>query len=112
VSKASRDVLESFGCSVERVPNADRALARLADPAARVDLVLSDIEMPGSIDGIELAARISQRHPGLPVVLMTGYAGRLQEAVRRRLSVLPKPVAPGALADAVAAGLAAARGKA
>jgi DNA-binding NtrC family response regulator len=37
-----------------------------------VDLVLSDIRMPG-MDGLELTAELRQMHPDIPVVLMTGY---------------------------------------
>ena len=58
--------------------------------------------MPGRRDGIALADRLAVLHPRLPVLLMTGYAERLQEAVRRRFEVLPKPVLPNVLADAIA----------
>ena len=102
VAAASREMLESLGCKVERAADGEAALARLAAADAGVEIVLSDIEMPGSLDGIALAERISERHPTLPVLLMTGYAERLQEAVRRRFDVLPKPVAPDTLADAIA----------
>ena len=106
VARASRDLLESLGCTVEHVTTAEAALARLALHDARIDVILSDIEMPGALDGIALAERVAERHPNVPVVLMTGYAARMQQAVRRRFEVLPKPVAPTALIDAVAKALA------
>jgi signal transduction histidine kinase/CheY-like chemotaxis protein len=102
VATASHAMLESLGCRVERVADGPSALARLARPDARFGLVLSDIEMPGPFDGIALADRIAAQYPRLPVLLMTGYAERLQEAVRRRFEVLPKPVPPNVLADAIA----------
>ncbi len=101
VATATREMLEALGCHVERVAGADAALARLAAPGPAFNLVLSDIEMPGSLDGIALAQRVTEQYPGLPVLLMTGYAERLQEAVRRRFEVLPKPVPSTVLADAI-----------
>ncbi len=41
-----------------------------ANPA--IDLVVSDVRMPG-MSGIELAAQVGARHPGVPVVLISGY---------------------------------------
>jgi CheY-like chemotaxis protein len=108
VARTSADVLQSLGCTVEHVATADAALARLADARARFDVVLSDIEMAAGLDGIGLAECIAERHPDLPVVLMTGYAARLQQAERLRFHVLPKPVAPAVLIDAIAKALAAA----
>ena len=57
-------------------------------------MVLSDIAMPGSINGIGLAVELRKRRPGLPVLLTSGYAEQLGEATAIGLRVLPKPVAP------------------
>jgi len=105
VAKTSAAVLESAGCRVQRVEDAEEALLRLAEPNARFGVVLSDIEMPGTLDGIGLAERIAECHPGVPVVLMTGYASRLQQAEQLQLDVLPKPVEPKVLIDAIAKAL-------
>ena len=99
VALATSEVLQSLGCEVDHVGEAATALARLE--AESFDAVLSDIEMPGSLDGIELAARLAKSHPHVPVVLMTGYASRLEQAVRERYTVVPKPCPPRALADAI-----------
>lgn len=107
VAKTSADVLRSLGCKVEHVETADAALMRLADAAADFNVVLTDIELASGADGIALAESIADRHPELPVVLMTGYAARLQQAERLRFHVLPKPVAPAVLIDAIAKALAA-----
>jgi len=106
VANASRDVLRALGCEVERVASGDRALARLAEADARFDIVLSDIEMLGTLDGIALAERIHAAYPRLPVLLMTGYASRLEQAVQQRIEVLPKPVSPRVLSEAIAKALA------
>jgi signal transduction histidine kinase/ActR/RegA family two-component response regulator len=109
VAKASRDVLESMGCTVEHVTTGEAALARIAERDASFAIVLSDIEMPGALDGIALAEQIIERYPQLPVLLMTGYAERLQQAQQHHFDVLPKPVDPRMLADAIAKALTKAR---
>ena len=105
VAKASRDVLESMGCIVEHVTTGAAALTRIAERNASFAIVLSDIEMPGGLDGIALAQQIIERYPQLPVLLMTGYAERLQQAHEHHFDVLPKPVDPRMLADAIAKAL-------
>jgi signal transduction histidine kinase len=104
VAEGTRDVLRSLGCRVDHVSDAAAALSRLE--TGNFDAVLSDIEMPGGLDGIGLAAKLAQSHPQLPVVLMTGYASRLEQAVRQHYVVLPKPcsatVLSGALREALA----------
>ena len=57
----------------------------------RVDLVFSDILMPGGMNGLELAREIRERFPGIPVLLTTGYSASAQDAVRQGVVVLQKP---------------------
>lgn len=73
-----RQILESLllllsddGYRVVTANNAAEALLRLDDRV--VQIVLTDIKMPG-MDGIELAGRIHERYPEMPVLIMTGYA--------------------------------------
>ena len=103
LAQATSAVLESLGCRVRRVENARAALAALAEQ--RFDVVLSDIEMPGRIDGIELALQLARRAPPLPVVLMSGYAARIEQAKAHGLEVLSKPCSPATLRDALGAAL-------
>ena len=69
-------------------------------------MVLSDIRMPGGTDGIALARQLRERHPGLPVLLMTGYTAELEEAGAAGLEVLAKPVPLQQMLDAISAALA------
>jgi CheY-like chemotaxis protein len=50
-----------------------------------------DIEMPGDLSGMDLAFRLRERWPSVPVVLVTGYAKQLEEAVSGGVRVLSTP---------------------
>ncbi|MGZ5201647.1 MAG: ATP-binding protein [Telluria sp.] len=91
IAAATQLALESFGCTVQRCATADEARAWLERAERLPDAVLSDISMPGEIDGIGLARYLRGRFPELPVALMTGYAERLADAEALQLRVLPKP---------------------
>lgn len=106
VAASTGAMLEAMGCRVQHAASGTAAQAWLqAHPADAVDAVLSDIEMPGGMDGIALATWLARHRPGLPVVLTTGYAARLEQATRRRFQVLPKPCSPSLLADTLRAAL-------
>ncbi|MBK9135087.1 MAG: response regulator [Betaproteobacteria bacterium] len=102
VAASTRALLEALGCRVQRVAGADEALLALENGAEAPDAVLSDVQMPGSIDGIEFADRLAARRGAPPVVLMTGYADRIEQARTRGHEVLPKPCSTPMLAEALA----------
>jgi CheY-like chemotaxis protein len=106
VAQVTRDLLVSMGCTVQRADSGSAAVRHIDAHPDEIDAVLSDIEMPGEIDGIALAAQLMQRDPPVPVVLMTGYAVRLEQAVRQQMDVLPKPCSPTMLAEAISRALA------
>ena len=81
-------LLQQLGYCTLEVNSATAALEKL-DSGVRVDLVFSDIVLPGPIDGLALAAELQSRYPRTPVLLTTGYAGRLTSELRH--SVLRKP---------------------
>ncbi len=82
------DELREAGCTVIEAATADDALAYL-DSGGAVDLVFSDVLMPGSLDGVELARRLRQRDPLLPVILSSGYPGSVN--VERAGPFIRKP---------------------
>ena len=94
VAHSTAAILQASGLQVKHHWNADAALAALGGDADLPDIVLSDIEMPGALSGMDLAFRLRERWPRLPVVLVTGYAKQLEEAVSGGLRVLPKPTPP------------------
>ena len=75
VREAVVEALRAAGFTVRIAVNGEEALALLGRDAA-VDIVFSDIVMPGSVSGIDLAAAVRERWPALPVVLATGYTER------------------------------------
>lgn len=69
---ALSDYLQDCGFTVLDVTNAAEALAVLQAGTFAVDLVLTDVRMPGEMDGFGLARWIREHRPGLPVLITTG----------------------------------------
>jgi CheY-like chemotaxis protein len=80
------DILRAQGYDVIEAFNADEALKTLAR-GTLVDLVFSDIFMPGKLDGIDLARYVAAEF-GLPVLLTSGHAASadIPEAIRPLIS--------------------------
>ena len=74
---AVSEVLERSGFAVTAVDSGTAALAALAEGGFA--LVISDMRMP-NMTGAELLAAVQERHPGLPMVMMTAY-GTVEDAV-------------------------------
>jgi CheY-like chemotaxis protein len=89
VAEVTSSLFEHLGYDTIYRESAEAALELLED-STRIDLVFSDIVMPGTIDGIGLAREIRSRYPGLPVVLTTGYSDAAK-AVPPNLRILRKP---------------------
>ncbi|WP_205962843.1 hybrid sensor histidine kinase/response regulator [Pararobbsia silviterrae] len=90
VAAAVTAVLDMFGCRVQTVASGDEAWQTL-QAGATFDLVLSDIQMPGRLNGIDLAERVRATYPLQKIALMTGYADELGRAKHLHVPVLPKP---------------------
>jgi CheY-like chemotaxis protein len=85
--------LRRFGFAVTSASNGKDALDILSS-AAKVDLLLSDVVMPGGMSGVELAREGQQRRPGLTVLLTTGYAYDVLERMGARkdeFQIVAKP---------------------
>ncbi len=96
-------ILRDFGYRVLTATSADDAVTRLAG-AGRIDLLFTDVIMPGVVSAIELAERARARHPALRVLFTSGYTenamihnGRLDEGI----NLLSKPYGRAELASAV-----------
>jgi CheY-like chemotaxis protein len=100
VAALTREMLNSLGFAVIHAASPAAALGALAD-ARSVDIVLSDIMMPGGSSGLELAREIKRRQPGLHVVLTTGYAESAASMKEGEFRLLLKPYSVEALEDAL-----------
>jgi CheY-like chemotaxis protein len=94
VAGVTSTMLSQLGYKTVHAQGADEALALLQKDA--VDLVFSDIVMPGPMDGLTLGREIKSRYPALPVVLTSGYSD-VAEAAEREFAILRKPFQMGAL---------------
>jgi two-component system cell cycle sensor histidine kinase/response regulator CckA len=97
-------ILKRLGYEVIDTANGDDALAMLGDCDRSVDMLLTDVVLPGTMQGNEVAEAVRLLYPRLPVLYMSGYtrdaivhAGRLDEGV----NYLEKPFTPDGLARRV-----------
>jgi len=90
VAEVAAAYFRQLGYAVKPVASAQAALELLGGEA-QIDLVFSDILMPGGMNGVELGQVIRQRYPTIPVLLATGYSNSAPEAVRHGFVVLQKP---------------------
>ena len=103
VRQLSVNRLESLGYKAIEAVDADAALQCLS-ARSDIDLVFTDIIMPGSMTGYELAQRISEDYPGTGVLLTTAYAGKLLDRegqLQNGYRTLRKPYRQKDLADAL-----------
>ena len=80
--------LRDCGYKVVEAINADEAIAVPMHPETVVDIVFSDLEMPGSVDGFGLAKWIREHRPG-PAVLLTGTVQRSVDSRKGPLRARP-----------------------
>jgi CheY-like chemotaxis protein len=79
VAAIAETMLVELGHAVMRAENAEQAL-KLLHADRPVDLLLTDVIMPGGVNGVELARLASVLRPGLAVLLSSGYAGDTVDA--------------------------------
>ena len=91
-----------LGLDVAECSTADEALILLGRPPS-VDLIITDIQMPGSINGLGLARLVWSRWPSMPVVITSGHANLPQSTLPPNSRFLPKPCALEVLHAAVVA---------
>ncbi|HZV04177.1 MAG TPA: PAS domain S-box protein [Gemmataceae bacterium] len=98
VLDATVALVEQLGFQVKIAQNAAAALNAVA--RGDISIVLSDIVMAGTMDGLELARAIRERNPDLPVILVTGYNDRSENAIRE-FTLLRKPYTIADLSRAI-----------
>jgi signal transduction histidine kinase/CheY-like chemotaxis protein len=95
------DMLNQLGLEATRVASAAAALGALSN-GRKIDVLFSDVIMPGGMNGMELAREARRRRPTLPVVLTSGYTGSARtQAEAEGLPLLSKPFRLDDLAQAM-----------
>ena len=95
------EILQEEGFAVEPQISADAASIYLEENSNRVSLLLTDITMPGKLNGADLANQFGDRYPDKPIMIMSGFETPETSGVRHEVSFIKKPWALGQLLDCV-----------
>ena len=102
-----REFLGSLGYRIVEAESAEAALQLARRRDLKVDVVVADVVLPG-LSGIQLSQELLVLRPGVPVILMSGYAEQAVAATERRdLTLLHKPFPLDLLATTIRRRLAA-----
>jgi signal transduction histidine kinase/CheY-like chemotaxis protein len=104
VAQATAELLQDIGYQPIAAQDADAALAAL-DRDPTIVLVLSDIVMPGRLNGLELARTLRQQRPELPVLLATGYSQYIGAAASDGFGLVEKPYRRASLSSSIRAAI-------
>ncbi len=91
------DVLEQGGFSVLRAANVREALSVL-DQRPGIRAVFTDIQMPGGLDGLDLARHLDARHPEIAVLVTSGRGYAAPDDLPAACRFIPKPYMPRVVA--------------
>ncbi|MCE7796738.1 response regulator [Sphingobium sufflavum] len=93
------ETLEDGGFLVENAATADAAWA-MVDGGLTFDILVTDVQMPGEMDGLDLARRVSGRCPDVRIIVMSGFTSRA-DFDRRLGKFLRKPFTSATLAATI-----------
>ncbi|WP_201865252.1 response regulator [Microvirga soli] len=91
VRMTAADELDDAGFRVLEAKNADEALVVLEAHSDEVQVLFTDVNMPGSMDGMALAERVYQRWPHVLLLISSGYARPHPDEIPDHGRFLPKP---------------------
>jgi two-component system, response regulator PdtaR len=100
VSEYLRGILESGGHRVIGTFDADEAIDVL-ERRRDIELVITDIDMPGSMDGLRLAAAIRDRWPPIHLIVVTGFVPPRRNDLPSGSLFIPKPYGPANILSGV-----------
>jgi CheY-like chemotaxis protein len=97
---AATDMVEDAGFEAVVANNADEAV-RLLESRADIRIVFTDIDMPGSMDGLKLAAAIRKRWPPIKIIVTSGYHTPEVDALPADALYFPKPYSERRVTEAM-----------
>ena len=99
----ARQIFEEAGYAAIEAANADQAMQLLADEG--IAAMVTDVQMPGSMDGLQLARSVKARWPAIAIVVMSGRHLPLPTDVPVGTCFLSKPFSEQRLVDVLAAAI-------
>jgi two-component system NtrC family sensor kinase len=100
VAATSKELLQMIGYTVHHVRDARTALTLLLG-GQTFSVLFSDIVMPGGMSGLELARKVRQHFPKLPILLASGYSQAAAEVAAEGFALIAKPYRADSLSDAL-----------
>ncbi len=103
IGQMIRSTLKPLGYRILSATCADEALTRIRNTEKKIDLVLSDVIMPG-MNGVELAEKIQTLLPNIPTILMSGYTDNFiaqHGVLNAGFAFLQKPITPTILTNKI-----------
>ena len=94
------EAIEADGFEVVEAKNADDAIAIL-EQRNDIGLIFTDIDMPGSMDGLKLAHFVKDRWPPIKIIATSGHAKITANDLPEGGRFMPKPYNPTEIADAI-----------
>jgi two-component system, response regulator PdtaR len=93
-------ILQQAGYKVVSATNADEAAA-LLEGRDDVHLIVTDINLPGTMNGLKLAAAVKARRPEMNIIIVTGYGAPQGDEIPPESLFVPKPYNARKMIDAV-----------
>jgi len=94
------DIIRCAGFEVAEASNADDAI-RVMEHQPEIQIVFTDINMPGNVDGLQFAQSVRDRWPPVGIVVTSGHIGLAADDLPRDARFLPKPYGAGQLRQAL-----------
>jgi CheY-like chemotaxis protein len=101
VRMTAADELGEAGFRVLEAPDADAALEVLEARADEVQVLFTDVDMPGSMDGLALAERVHRRWPHVLLLVSSGHARPHPDEIPDHGRFIPKPYRPTTLVSQI-----------
>jgi two-component system, response regulator PdtaR len=94
------DIVSRAGFEALVAANADEAI-RVLEARADIAVVFTDVNMPGSMDGLKLAGAVRERWPPIRLIVTSGHFDKTNQTIPQDSVFLAKPYTPGQISTAL-----------